>query len=148
MTIQLTDKISKYFTWKELLYLPTWKEYHTPSTVEQNNLIKLAKVMDDIRDIIGKPIRVHVCIRPGKANIPGSVHNGQDYNALIGGAKNSAHKSGLAIDWSVPGEDCDDIRTLLLPILTQLGVRMEDKPNSNWVHIDLLPPRPNRFFKP
>lgn len=146
--VDLNQHVSKYFTWKELLFLPSWGEYHTPSQTEQNNLIKLVTVMDKIREIIGKPIKVHVCIRPKHANIPGSVHHGKDYNGLIGGAKNSAHISGLAIDWSCPGLDCDDIRTTLKPLLTQLNVRMEDKPNSNWVHIDLMPPRPNRFFKP
>ena len=46
-------KISKYFTVHEATYLPSWKIYHTPSEAEKTEIVKLAQVMDIIRERIG-----------------------------------------------------------------------------------------------
>jgi uncharacterized protein YcbK (DUF882 family) len=92
--------------------------------------------MDKIRDLVGKPVSVHVTFRP------------EAYNTLIGGAEDSAHKFGQAMDWSVNGMSCDDLRILLIPKLEEFQVRMENKPGSNWVHIDRAQPHPNRYFIP
>jgi len=75
----------------------------------------------------------------------------EGYNKLIGGALNSAHIEGKACDFVVTGIDCDDVREQLEPKLTELGIRMEDLPGANWVHIDIRKPLnedSNRFFKP
>jgi hypothetical protein len=146
----LTAKVSKYFTVGELTELPRWNAYHIPSEEEKKNLIELAGKMDQIRDIIKAPIKVHVCIRPIKANIPGHAKNGQDYNKLIGGSPKSLHVTGQAMDWSSPGKDCDDVRTLLKPHLESLKMCMEKKENSNWVHLDIRAniPKSGRYFTP
>lgn len=145
-----SDKISKYFTVKEALWLPSWGVMHVPSEEEKTQILKMAAIMDLIREIVGSPISVHVWIRPNKANIPGNPNNGGDYNALVKGASSSAHIFGMAVDWSSAGKNCDDLRALLKPKLESLGIRMEDLPGSSWVHTDCKPLAPggNRFFKP
>jgi Peptidase M15 len=142
--------ISKYFTVEEALFLPSFKCLHTPSLSEQDNIANLAITMDKVREYLGKPIKVHVWIRPTAVNCPSSTHNGEDYNARIGGAKHSAHISGRAVDWSVPGKSCDEVRNKLISKLQELGLRMEDLPGSSWVHLDTAPPGPSghRFFVP
>ncbi len=133
-------KVSKFFTVKECLWLPTWKRCADASdglddTVKAN-LKDLCGKLDKVREFLGKPIMVHVTYRPEK------------YNALIGGAKNSTHKFGKAMDFHVTGLPCDEVRKLLLPKLADFGLRMEDLPGSGWIHLDTSEPKPNRFFKP
>ncbi len=155
------EKISKYFTVREALWLPSWSAIHQPSEAEKAEILKTAQVMDKVREFIGKPITVHCWLRPGKLVCPAfdpktvkpdtpakvAALAALDYNAYVGGATSSSHKTGKAVDWDC-GEDCDETRKKLLPKLAELGLRMEDLPGSSWVHNDTSPPNPNRFFKP
>lgn len=142
-------ELSKYFTWKEALTLPQWTTQHIPTVEERSNIQRTALVMDKIRDLLGKPIRVGCWIRP-LLNHPGHPQHGEDYNEHVDGARKSAHKVGLAVDFSVKGMSCDAIREILEPKLKSLGIRMEKLPGSCWVHIDLKPAADERFryFKP
>ncbi len=130
-----TSRISNYFTVGEATLLPSWAEYHVPNMQEKHDILATAQVMDIIRDLVGAPIRVHCWIRPTVAVTTG-IHNGKNYNALIGGALHSAHILGRAVDFHVDGIICDQVRTLLLPKLQELNIRMENNPGSGWVHID------------
>lgn len=156
-------KISKYFCVGEALWLPSWKVLHIPSENEKKEIFALAQKMDLVREEVG-PIKVHVWIRP-VLNQPGHVNHGQDYNRFIyegiwrrAGltpeeiktkiAPNSRHKYGMAVDWSSPTTKCDELRAKLIPKLEGLGLRMEDRPGSDWVHNDSGPVVKDRFFKP
>jgi hypothetical protein len=143
------SKISKYFTVKEALYLPSWDVMHIPSQDEKNNILKHAQNMDKIREFLGAPINVHCWIRP-ILNNPQSIHHGEDYNALVKGAKNSSHKYGLATDYDAKGLNCDNVRTSLEPKLEGFGLRMEKMRGGNWVHNDSseVPVGGNRYFIP
>lgn len=145
--INLEDKVTgcDHFTWKEALYLPTWgrcaNEADGLSDEILDNLEKVFQKMDQVRLFFGSSIRVHVAYRPEK------------YNAEIGGAKNSAHKYGMAVDFDVVSLDCDDARQKILDanMLESWETRMEDNPpGSPWVHLDTrdVPPGGHRYFKP
>lgn len=162
-------KVSKYFTVKEVLFLPSWGCYHTPSEEEKANVLKMAEVMDKVREFVGKPIGVHCWMRPNKANCtvdPAKVQWSSntttrkmqeaalavlDYNAFIGStAKRSPHISGKAVDWDC-NENCDDTRTKLMSKLDEFNMCMEDVPGGNWIHLDIYEPAIHggkRFFKP
>lgn len=145
-------KISKYFTVHEATYLPSWRIYHTPSEEEKAEIIKLAKIMDILREKIGKPFIVHVWIRPKSVNCPTSEYHGKDYNLFIGSkSTKSGHIFGQAIDFHVSGfagpKGCNQIRSRILPYLNELEIRMEDI-DGGWVHIDTKPKGFARFFKP
>lgn len=146
LAFTLYMNITEHFTWHEMLYLPSWQVEHIPSEDEKTNLLKLANKMEEIRTLLGKSINVHVTLRP-ILNNPDSPHNTEDYNKAVKGATHSAHKVGLAMDWDC-GEDCDVTREFLVPHLEALNVRMEQNKGGNWVHIDLIPPNPNRYFIP
>lgn len=133
-----SSKISRYFTVKEACWLPTWQKMYSPDTTEQANILKIAQTMDLIRDFIKHPITISCWIRP------------KAYNAdpRIGGAPSSMHIPGRAVDWTTGGS-CDMLRKLLLPQLSFWKIRMEDKPGSNWIHIDNKDVDDKyRFFKP
>lgn len=145
MAVDWTDpraKISTFFTVKEALWLPQWKRMATVKDglgpTQQENLIKVFRIMDQIRGLFGKPVLVHVAFRP------------YSYNKLIGGAPKSSHVQGMAVDFHVDGVDCDVARAKLMPKLEEWGLRMENLPGSSWIHIDTrpVPPGGNRFFKP
>ena len=145
--------ITDHFTVHEALYLPSWDIYHTPSQAECAAILDLLVTCEKARTLLGdKPWNVHCIIRPNKVNCPTSVRHGQDYNAFIGStAKHSPHIMGMAIDFDEIGVRCDETRSLLLPHLEQLGMRMEQGPGSNWVHLDRYSPNVSggvRFFKP
>lgn len=138
-------RISQYFTFKEALWLPRWNRMANPSDgLTQdviNNLVTIFKIMDKVREFIGKPIHVHCAYRP------------EAYNKLVGGSKASAHMclNGLAaVDWSVKGIPCETIRQQLIPKLEEFGIRLENNgPDGNWLHVDLRKPGPGgRYFKP
>jgi len=141
------SKISKYFTVKEALWLPSWKVFHIPTEQEKANILKQAAKMDLIREFLGTPINVHCWLRP-VLNHPGSEYNGKDYNAFVHGAKNSAHKVGLATDYDAHGLNCDDVRAKLEPKLEEWEIRMERMPGGQWIHNDCAPVISTRYFKP
>lgn len=134
-------KISQNFVVKEALWLPQWSRLANTTDgfniMVQDNLVDTFKVLDKIRILFGKPVSVHCAYRP------------QAYNILVGGAPRSAHILGKAIDFSIQGVNCDAVRANLLPKLKAFGLRMENNPGSNWVHIDTMPTDEKfRYFKP
>jgi hypothetical protein len=142
------SQVSTNFNVKDCLYLPTWGRLANESdglTDEiKENLVNTCAKMEVIRIVGGnKPIKVHCMFRPPM------------YNKIIGGATRSAHLTGEACDFSWLNEStnkgCDDFRSLLIPKLEDLDIRMEDlsaKTSRAWVHIDTKKPSPNRYFKP
>ncbi len=135
--------ISKWFSWKEALWLPQWdREANESDGLNdeiRNNLIKLFIKMDTLRQFFGKPINVHVSYRP------------EEYNKLVKGALNSSHKFGMAVDFHVKDIQCDIARQMILDnkLLESLSLRMEDLSGSNWIHIDIREPGPSgRYFRP
>jgi hypothetical protein len=149
--------ISKYFTVKNAIYLPQWSrlsnERDSLTDDAKAALIKLfTEIMDPIRELLGKPIKVHVSFRS------------PEYNVLIGGAKMSIHMARkhddgslvAACDFSADmgkgslGANCYEIKKILKPKLAEMGIRMEDNGDlAPWVHIDNRKPGPGgRFFKP
>jgi hypothetical protein len=140
--------ISNHFKVREALWLPSWQVMHVPSQDEKDNILEQAAKMDMVREFLGVPIVVHCWMRP-VLNNPISLHNGEDYNALVGGAKSSAHKIGKATDWNPVGMTCEEARQKLIPKLEEFDIRLEDNGvDANWCHTDCAPVLHSRFFKP
>lgn len=154
-----SDSISLYFTYSEVLALPSWARLGNESDGLNDDVLArlkfLALKMDAVRIYFGKPIHVHVCWRPVK------------YNAQIGGARNSAHIAAVnaqglplqagemeaAMDFDVEGLSCDDARAMILKDnkLEEWDMRMENNgAGSTWVHLDTRQPLPGhpRYFLP
>lgn len=131
---------SKYFTWKEMTYLPQWKRQATDEELTpeiKENLTKLMQKMDLVREYFGAPIIVHVAFRT------------PEYNKLVKGAKNSTHLYGMACDFHIKGYTCDAARARIIKDnrLEEWGMRMEKLPGSNWIHLDYRAPGPSgRYF--
>lgn len=164
----MSAKISKYFTVKDALWLPSWSVAHVPSEEEKANILRVAKKLDIVREFLNEPLTVHVWMRPGQVNAPGTEWHGKDYNTYVYEtfvwkgltaeqkankvAPNSPHKNGDAVDFSVQGKrtpkDCNNYRAKLVPKLEEWDVRLENNKDGNWLHIDVRPVKNSRFFNP
>lgn len=117
---------SKYFTWHEALYLPSWKRHATSSEVTAtilSNIARQAQALDRVRDHFGAGIVVHCWLRPPA------------YNTAVKGATKSAHLEGLATDFHVPGFTAEQVRQSLRANPTIYPGAGENK--VSWVHLDL-----------
>lgn len=135
--------LSKYFTTHEGIYLPTWNREATTADglddVVLANLTALFVKMDTIREHFSMPVIVHCAFRP------------EAYNTLVGGAPDSAHKYGKAVDFHISPNTCDAVRSSILNnnLLETLDLRMENRPGSGWVHLgNDWEPGKSRFFLP
>lgn len=131
----ITEKIpgSKYFRWHEALWLGSIESYAKPTPEQEANIIKLALIMDEIREYYNKPIIVNSWLRPRLYN-----------HKIVGGATFSHHMSGNAIDFTVMGMNSDFVRAdlKLHPELTkncsfEMGVswvHMQNDGRNNWFY--------------
>lgn len=144
------SQISEHFTVHDATYLPTWRIYHQPSEAEKKAILETALKLEQVRSLLERPLNVHCWIRPSSVNCPNAPsYHGRNYNALVGGAKNSPHIYGQAVDFNPLSMTCGDARAILVEHLSDLGIRMENI-EGNWVHIDTRCPLPGhpRFFRP
>lgn len=87
-------KISRNFTFYEATCSRRGNFFHLnnyPNKKEYRNMIYTARRMEDIRKIIRKEIQINSWYRNG------------NINRLVGGSKHSAHRKGLAVDFTIKG---------------------------------------------
>lgn len=136
--------ISHYFTVGEMLWLPKWNRHVDDRASDgltdqiKNNLIKLCTIMDQVREFLDAPIKVHSGYRPPV------------YSHLVGGSMTDVHTQGLAVDFDcLPHINCDDAKDLLEPMLEDFGLRMENNgPKAQWIHLDCRYVGRKRYFDP
>jgi Peptidase M15 len=99
---------------------------NTPSPVVLANIKNAANSLQEIRDFLGAPIRVS------------SWYRNSATNKIVGGAKNSAHLLGWAIDF-----DCESLGTPLQVALkiAKSDIRFDQLIHEfgRWVHISFEP---------
>lgn len=116
----------KYFTIEELSHSDTAvarKIDNNPSRVVVENLEALVlNVLDPLREAYGKPIRVNSGYRSARLNL------------VIGGAKNSQHMTGEAVDITAGSKE--DNKWLFDYIFRHLPYdQLIDESNYSWVHV-------------
>lgn len=87
------------------------------------NLHKIAKLLEDVRELLGNPIQISSGFRCTKLN------------TLIGGSKTSQHTLGLAVDFICParGTPKEICQTLL-----DSGLKFDQMiQEGTWVHLSL-----------
>lgn len=96
---------------------------NTPNAQALANLIRTATLAEQVRKIINKPIRVSSGFRCDALN------------AHIGGAKNSQHVTGCAMDFTVQGVALNDIMDAI--IANDLPYDQLIHEFNSWVHISV-----------
>jgi len=154
------EKISKYFTWKEALWLPELGRMadETDGLDEKifDNLKVLFGKMDKVREYLGKPIIVTICFRSMEYHL--DLYKRINAKRLAKGLPElkvpmaSAHLKGMAVDFVVKGISCDDVKKKILDdkMLDIWIMRMENNgPGAGWIHLDIKAKGPSgRFFNP
>lgn len=103
-----------------------------PSDIELDRIKRLAKVLEDVRQVLGHPITIS------------SGFRSEAVNRAAGGVDNSAHRLGLAVDFTCPGYGTPE--SICMAII-DAGIRFDQLINefkrnragsiSNWVHFGL-----------
>lgn len=131
------EKITKNFTYDELIYSPTAKRLgidNTPSSEEKEKLIKLAKeILQPIRD------------RWGSAIVVTSGYRCEALNKAVGGVKTSQHRLGEAADIKIGSKAQNKALFNLIQKMVLHGDlvvgQLIDEYGYNWIHVSL--PRTN-----
>ena len=123
-------KLSPNFTLKELTHSETAERLgldNTPDEKVKANLVRLARMLEEVRRILGRPIMVNSAYRSLKVN------------TAIGSRSTSQHVLGCAADIRVPGLTPDDIVKAI--IKTNIEYDQLICEFDSWVHISI----PNTF---
>ena len=132
------EKITKNFTYDELIYSPTANRLgidNTPSPEEKEKLIKLAKeILQPIRD------------RWGSAIVVTSGYRCEALNKAVGGVKTSQHRLGEAADLKIGSKAQNKaLFNLILKMVNNGDIvvgQLIDEYGYNWIHVSL--PRANK----
>ena len=133
--------VSKHFSVKEAITLHSWDRLanEADGLTEEVKLqiVKLCKIMDEVRDAIGVPMSVHCIFRSVQYN-----------REVLKSLPNDVHAKGEAIDF-----DCNSKLTIeqtkekIRPLMEKLEIRMEGG-TATWIHLDTRAVGPSgREFK-
>lgn len=120
--------LSPHFTLEELTISETAARKgidNTPNNDALMNLRRLALFLEDVRDLLGKPIKINSAFRAPAVN------------ASVGGAKTSQHCFGLAADIRVPGMTPDQV----VKAITGSGLEYDQciREFDSWTHVSIPP---------
>jgi hypothetical protein len=105
---------------------------NAPPARERKNLQRTAETMEKVRTLLGDH---PVLISSGYRSPP--------VNAAVGGSKNSAHMSGLAVDFSCPGFGTPkQICRKLAQHMKELEIDQLIHEYDTWVHLGLSAGKP------
>lgn len=97
---------------------------NVPTVVQRANLQMLAETLEEIRELLGHPIKLS------------SAFRSKELNAAVGGAKASAHMEGLAADFT-----CPDFGTPLqvAEAIAASGIKFDQciHEYGRWVHLGI-----------
>lgn len=118
------------FTLEELTHSDMAKRLgldNTPSKDVEANLVRLARMLEEVRRALGRPIHIN------------SAYRSVEVNGKIGSKPNSQHCIGCAADITVSGLTPDNIVQEILK--TNIEFDQLIREFNSWVHISI----PNKF---
>lgn len=131
----------QYFTLNELTKSETAirkRINNSPNAIEKQNLINLVdNILDPLRKAYGKPIFIVSGFRC------------ELVNSLVGGSKDSQHRTGCAADIRT-AEDTPEENKKLFDLIIKLKLPFDqliDEYNFNWVHVSYSPKHRKQILK-
>lgn len=101
-----------------------------PGDVEIENLKRVAATLEQVRELVGKPINVS------------SGYRSPAVNRAVGGSSASAHMRGLAADITVSGMTAKNLATLIS--MSKIEFDQLILEGGSWVHIGLSENKPRQ----
>jgi len=123
-------KLSPNFTLEELTHSEIAERQgldNTPDAIITANLTRLAKFLEEVRRVVGKPIMVNSAYRSPKVN------------EAVGSKPTSQHCNGCAADIKVPGLTPNDVVNFVIKSNIEYDQLIREF--DSWVHISI----PNNF---
>jgi zinc D-Ala-D-Ala carboxypeptidase len=125
-----TTKLTEHFTLDEFTASQTAARMgiaNIPSGQELANVQRTAATLETVRELLGnKPLLIS------------SGYRSPEVNRAVGGSSTSAHMSGLAVDFTVPGFGSPiDICRALAPRMAELQIDQLIHEFDSWVHLGL-----------
>ena len=119
---------------QELITLP---EEYLWGLFDQN----LLRVIDRLRDELGKPITINTWKNNGEFSLRGF----RPKSTKIG-AKNSPHKKGKALDFDVFGMTAQQVRDYIIKNHAKFPEIKRMEKDVTWVHIDTVPNKNDALY--
>ena len=123
-------KLSPNFTLEELTHSEIAERLglnNTPDAIITANLTRLAKFLEEVRRVVGRPIMVN------------SAYRSPEVNKAVGSKPTSQHCNGCAADIKVPGLTPNDIVNFVIKSNIEYDQLIREF--DSWVHISI----PNNF---
>jgi uncharacterized protein YcbK (DUF882 family) len=119
---------SKYFRVIEMLVTNTELDNAPPTGSEVwDNIYETMRRMDEVREALGKPVRVT------------SGYRSLAVNTAIGGSKSSDHMTGHAVDFVCANQDPKAICHQIIAADIEFDQLIAEYHGSKWVHIGFGP---------
>ena len=118
--------LTPHFTLEELTASETAARHgldNTPGPIAQQNLVRLANFLEEVRKVLGKPISIN------------SAYRGPEVNAAVKGSKNSQHMVGCAADIKVPGMTPDQVVRAIIASKLQYDQLIREF--DAWTHVSI-----------
>ena len=118
--------LTPHFTLEELTASETAARQgldNTPGPIAQQNLVRLANFLEEVRKVLGKPISIN------------SAYRGPEVNAAVKGSKNSQHLVGCAADIKVPGMTPDQVVRAIIASKLQYDQLIREF--DAWTHVSI-----------
>jgi hypothetical protein len=119
-------QLSEHFTLEELTVSEAAARQglsNEPTDEALENLKRLAEFLEDVRALVGKPIRIN------------SAYRSPEVNAAVGGSKTSQHCFGCAADIRVPGMTPDEVVRLITD--SDLDYDQCIREFDSWTHVSI-----------
>ena len=117
-------QLSEHFTLEELTHTDHRDLDNTPNDHEKNNLIRLAKFLEEVKTVLGgKPVMVN------------SAFRSKAVNDAVGSKDTSQHRVGCAADLRIPGMTPDEVVKAI--IASGIGYDQVIREFDRWTHISV-----------
>ena len=119
-------KLSPNFTLAELTHSETAERLgldNTPDEKVKANLVRLARILEEVRRVLGRPVMVN------------SAYRSLAVNKAIGSKPTSQHCLGCAADIRVPGLTPNDVVNLVVKSNIEYDQLIREF--DSWVHISI-----------
>ena len=120
----MVTPLSLHFTLEELTHTDHRQFDNTPNTDELANLVRLAKFLEQVKDVLGgKPVMINSAFRSSAVN------------QAVGSSEKSQHRIGCAADIRVPGMTPDEVVKAVM--VAGLGYDQIIREFDRWTHISI-----------
>jgi hypothetical protein len=116
-------QLSEHFSLEELTITNHREFDNTPNDAELENLKRMAEFLEEVRELLGKPLLINSCYRS------------EQINNSVGSKSTSQHRLGCATDFRVNGMTPDEVVKAI--IASDLNFDQIIREFDRWTHISI-----------